>query len=213
VIRGAAEIVDVPGSGSAEWSAFAALYHAAFPPGEREPDRLVAARLDAGRYRIRISRSARGHVTGGYVVDRVTEHDYALLCYVAVAAAWRKAGIGRRLCADAVTLFRGKGRPGWLLVEAKPRAARLYRRCGFARLDLDYRVPFHDGPGEQRMVLLALHRQGAPSRVARRTLVAMIRDLYLDGYLVAEDDPRLRDQLARIPDEVMVEDAPIPAAG
>ena len=123
------------------WGGFLRLYRQVFPPWEREPDALIARRLDAGRYQISVTCDREGRVTGGSIVDIVPERDYALLCYVAVAPGWRGRGLGKRLSLQAVRRFRQAAPVRWLLVEAEDGPSRLYRRCGFRRLRLDYRVP------------------------------------------------------------------------
>jgi GNAT superfamily N-acetyltransferase len=203
----------VTGRHSIHWPAFLRLYHEAFPDGEREPDELVATRTESGRYRLRVSLAGDAAVTGCYVVDVVPEEDYALLCYVAVQRQWRKAGVGRRLCLDAVEWFRHAMPVRLLLVEAKPRAARLYRRCGFAGLELDYRVPYVGAPGVQPMRLLALTGPRGPEWLERSRLARIIRHLYVDGYQVPADDHRLREQLSRVPTQTRIEHAPVQATG
>lgn len=211
--RGTARFVTLTGPGDERWSAFLALYHRAFPAAEREPDPVLAERASGGRYRVRLALDGRGAVAGCYVVDVATEADYALLCYVAVEPRWRRSGVGRRLCLDAVAWFSAEAPTPWLLVEAAPRAARLYRRCGFTRLTLDYRVPYIDAPGTQVLQLLVLPPADHGGTVPGQRLRAIIRHLFVDGYLVRPDDPRLQAQLERVPDQTRIEDAPIPAAG
>ncbi|MBA1148857.1 GNAT family N-acetyltransferase [Ectothiorhodospiraceae bacterium WFHF3C12] len=211
--RGAAAMETLTGPDSPHWAPFLALYHQAFPAVEREPDELVAARTEAGRYRLRVSLDGAGAVTGCYVVDRVPEKGYVLLCYVAVQPRWRRSGVGRQLCADAVEWFNEEAPAPLLLVEAKPRAARLYRRSGFARLKLDYRVPHIDAPGVEPMELLALPAADGTAAIDADSLARIIRHLFVDGYLVPVDDKRLQSQLARIPAQTRIEHAPVPAAG
>lgn len=211
--RGAARLITVCGADSAYWRAFTELYHQAFAAAEREPDEVLAARTGSGRYRLRVSLDPEGTVTGCYVVDVVPEEGYALLCYVAVKPPWRKAGVGRRLCLDAVAWFREAVPAPWLLVEALPRAARLYRRCGFARLAMDYRVPYINAEGTQAMQLLVLPPGRGSTVMDGEQLARIIRHLFVDGYLVSADDARLRAQLERVPDQMRIEHAPIPAAG
>lgn len=211
--RGTTRFATLTGPADEHWPAFRALYHRAFPAAEREPDPVLAERARAGRYRVRLALDGRGAVTGCYVVDVAVEADYALLCYVAVEPRWRRSGVGRRLCLDAVAWFRAEAPAQWLLVEAAPRAAQLYRRCGFTRLALDYQVPYIHASGMQVLQLLVLASDGQAGTMPGQRLRAIIRHLFVDGYLVSPDDPRLQAQLARVPDQTRIEDAPIPAAG
>ncbi len=188
-----------------DWAQAMALYREAFPAAEREPEAQLARRLEAGRYRLVLARphgaAQRDPAPGlGFtLLDRVPEHDYAVLTYLAVARAQRGRGIGGALAGEVVDSFRRRRRESWLLVEARqPGLVELYRARGFSPLALDYRVPAFDGPGEHPMTLL-LHGLAEVSEVSGEVLASMIRHMFVAGYGLRERDPRLRAQLARIP--------------
>ena len=194
----------VESSRGSGWESAMALYREAFSAAEREPEARLARGLDTGRYRLVVARGApgarRGEVAGlGFtLLDRVPELDYAVLTYLAVARQHRGQGIGGALTAEVVESFRGRQREAWLLVEARePRLVALYAARGFRALDLDYRVPAFDGAGEQPMTLLAQGLEGVPEPDAE-ALAAMVRHMFVTGYGVAQGDPRLQAQLARI---------------
>ena len=191
--------------GGPGWAEAMALYRDAFPAAEREPEAQLARRLEAGRYRLVLARrsgAARCEAPAGLgfsVLDRVPEHDYAVLTYLAVARSERGRGIGGTLAAEVVDSFRRRRREAWLLVEARePGLVALYRARGFAPVSLDYRVPAFDGPGEHAMTLL-LHGLTEAAEVPGEVLARMIRHMFVAGYGVRERDPRLRAQLERIP--------------
>lgn len=188
-----------------DWAQAMALYREAFPAAEREPEAQLARRLEAGRYRLVLARprgvarcdSAAG--VGFTMLDRVPEHDYAVLTYLAVARAERGRGIGGALAGEVVESFRRRRRESWLLVEARePGLVELYRARGFTPLALDYRVPAFDGPGEHAMTLL-LHGLTQAAEVSGEVLARIIRHMFVAGYGVRVRDPRLRAQLERLP--------------
>lgn len=181
------------------------LYQDTFPAAEREPQAQLALRLEAGRYRLVLARAggaARRDAPAGLgfsLLDRVPEHDYAVLTYLAVARDQRGRGIGGALAGEVVDSFRRRRRESWLLVEARePGLVALYRARGFTPLALDYRVPAFDGPGEHAMTLL-LHGLAEAPELSGEVLARMIRHMFVAGYGVQEQDPRLRAQLQRIP--------------
>ncbi|WP_435101303.1 GNAT family N-acetyltransferase [Arhodomonas sp. AD133] len=184
------------------------LYETVFPAWEREPTEQVLARLASGRYGGDVLLDAGGGVIGFAIVDFVTEVRAAVVTFVAVAGDWRGRGLGERLVLAAVARFRRDERADGLYVEAEPRPARLYRRCGFRPLALDYRVPHYDcAMGTQPMSLMFLPRGEWPANVPGTRAAALVRHMFIDGYGVRADDPRLAAQCRRIPYQVRVSDA------
>jgi ribosomal protein S18 acetylase RimI-like enzyme len=202
------EIVPVQPDGGAIWNDCMRLYHEAFPPWERESDRLLERRMAKGRYLMRAGLKNEQAV-GFYVLD--VEEDgqpYALLSYLAVAEAERGQGYGEQLTRHAIGLFLERGDRDWLLIEAEDRQARFYGRIGFAKLGFDYYVPRYGDAGAVPMHLLAIAKKGRRPSVAGKALKPIIERVYRDSYKLDADDPRLVKQLALIPDEVRLLDWP-----
>ncbi|MQM37909.1 hypothetical protein KBTX_01913 [wastewater metagenome] len=188
--------------------AFVALYEATFPAWEREPTPRVLARLDAGRYRGERLTDPEGRIAGFYVVDVPPGLGCTVLTFLAIAPGWRGGGLGVRLATAAARRFATEGPGAWLVVEAEPRPARLYARCGFRRLALDYRVPHYDDPAATQAMALMVHpRQQWATAIPGATVARWVRQAFIDGYGLAAGDPRLTGQLERIPERVRIEDA------
>lgn len=201
--EGALASVDRP-EGPA-WSAFAKLYWDVFPSWEREPLPRIAMRVAAGRYRLTVLRFAGEPVAGFHLLDQVVALDYAVLTFLALHRMFRGRGLGHWLLQDAVSRFRALPGPAWLFVEAEAGPARFYQRYDFRRLVLDYRVPHYGNAAAiQPMALLTVHRDGPVSRVDGKLIRRVIEHLFIDGYQLRPDDPRLAKQLQRVPDVVGV---------
>jgi ribosomal protein S18 acetylase RimI-like enzyme len=188
-----------------DWWAFARLYGEAFPSWEREPLPRIAIRVAAGRYRLTVLRLADEPVAGFHLLDQVAALDYAVLTFLALRRAFRGRGLGQLLLQDAVSRFQASPGPTWLFVEAEAGPARFYQRYGFHPLMLDYRVPHYGNVAAiQTMALLAVRRDGLVSRIEGKLIRRVIEHLFVDGYQLRPDDPRLTKQLQRVPDVVGV---------
>lgn len=189
----------------ADWYAFCTLYEEVFPAAKREPLVRIAQRVAAGRYQLTLLRFVDEPAAGFHLLDRVAALDYMMLTFLALHPGYRGRGWGQWLLQDAVCRFHASSDTGWLLVEAEPCLARFYQGCGFRRLALDYRVPYYgDAAAMQTLALLALHRDGRSFCPDGQWLRWVIEHLFVDGYQVRQDDPRLTEQLQRLPDIVGV---------
>lgn len=188
-----------------DWSAFARLYQEAFPSWEREPLPQIAIRVIAGRYRLTVLRLVDEPVAGFHLLDQVTALDYAVLTFLALRRPFRGRGLGQQLLQDAVSRFQASLGLAWLFVEAEAGPARFYQRYGFRRLVLDYRVPHYGNVAAiQPMTLLTVHRDGPVGCIDGKLIRRVIEHLFVDGYQLRPDDPRLAEQLQRVPDVVGV---------
>ena len=179
------------------WRALAAIYEEVFPEWEREPLEMMAERAATGRYVVEIGETDEG-VVGFSLIDFESGPDHALLAYLAVRGALQGRGYGAALCAQAVERFREHDGPGWLFVEAEDRQALYYGRLGFSHLEFDYRIPHYDSAEAQPAHLLALPRDPGVVRIPARQLAEELKSIFIDGYFVDKDDPRLAAQLARL---------------
>lgn len=204
-LRAGVALAPVARPQGSDWSAFASLYQEAFPPWEREPLPRIAARVAAGRYGLTVLRLTGEPVAGFYLLDQVAALGYAVLTFLALRQGYRGRGLGQRLLQDAVSRFQAGPGPAWLFVEAEPGPAQFYQGRGFRRLGVDYRVPHYgDMTAIQPMTLLAVHRGGLMSRIDGKLIRQVIEHLFVDGYQLHPDDPRLAEQLQRVPDVVGV---------
>ena len=205
VLRDEGALTPVDRPHGADWSAFASLYQEVFPPWEREPLPRIAMRVAAGRYGLTVLRLTDEPVAGFYLLDQVAALDYAVLTFLALRQAYRRRGLGQRLLQDAVSRFQAGPGPAWLFVEAEAGPARFYQGRGFRRLGMDYQVPrYGDVTAIQSMALLAVRRDGLMDRIDGKLIRRVIEHLFVDGYQLRPDDPRLTEQLQRVPDVVGV---------
>jgi GNAT superfamily N-acetyltransferase len=191
-------IVQVRPAAGAHWSAAMRIYQASFPGWEREPVHVIARRVDQARYLMKAG-LLDGKVIGFYILDLNPAQGFALFAFVAVTAAQRGKGLGGELCRDAIAVFRMLGQENrWFLVEAEERQAIFYGRMGFLDIGIDYRVPRFDNEGSVPMHLMTVPRHPGQSMVSGE-LGEIVRRLFLSGYSLDEDDPRIAAQLAKVP--------------
>jgi predicted N-acetyltransferase YhbS len=179
------------------WQEVLRIYRAAFPTWEREPEWMLANRINEGRYLLKVAQHKES-VIGFYILDLVPPERYTLLAFVAVMEGERNKGIGSKLCAEAVATFRALGAYRWLLVEAQDRQGEFYGRFGFRRLALDYRVPRFDGAGTETMHLMAIPADSDVASIAGSELAQIVRHIFTSGYSLDPSDPRLAAQLTKI---------------
>lgn len=194
----------VEGPRDPAWADVVRIYREAFPAADREDERRIGERVVTGRYVVVVARHD-GRAVGFHALDLVPGLETAFFMYLAVAPAWRGRGIGRALCRDVMDRFGALAGYRWLLVEAGERQAAFYGRMGFLRLALEYHAPRFDGPGSVPMHLLALPIAPACTALPGDVVRATIRVGFVDGYDLAETDPRIAAQLARVPERVALE--------
>jgi len=198
-------IAEVSDSGSADWRGFMSLYREAFQAWEREPEDVLAARVRAGRYLLCLGRDHTGSAVGFYILEVNRDVDYVMFTYVGVAQSARGRGLGTALVRDAVRRFRDEIGAEWMLIEAGDRQAQFYGRLGFKRLDLDYHAPRFEEEGAAPMHLLSMAANDQAEFIDGSRLAEMVRHNFVHGYRVAEDDPRVRRQIAEIGPRVRCE--------
>ncbi|MDN5872523.1 MAG: GNAT family N-acetyltransferase [Nitrococcus sp.] len=203
-LRDEAALVAVERPQGTLWSAFTTLYLETFRTWEREPLPRIARRLAAGRYRLAMLQLG-DEPAGFYLLDRVAALDYAALTFLALRPSFRGRGLGRRLLQHALSRFQAGPGPAWLFVEAEAEPAGFYRHCGLRQLVLDYRVPHYASVTTmQPMALLTVHRDGPVGSIDGKWLRRVVKHLFVDGYQLSPDDPRLAQQLQQVPDVVGV---------
>jgi GNAT superfamily N-acetyltransferase len=94
-----------------------------------------------------LARAEGGALIGG--VNGVTHWRWFYVRHLWVAEAWRGAGLGRGLMAEAERAARARGCVGIYLDTFDPSAAAFYERCGFARFGAIEDFPL----GRQRIFL------------------------------------------------------------
>lgn len=193
------DIVPVEADGGAVWSDCIRIYEEAFPEWEREPERVLVKRVRQGRYKM-YAGMFEGHAVGFYILDIEEEGQvYALFSYIAVDRRERGKGFGTELTRHAFKLFSESHGRRWMLIEAEQRQAELYGRLGFLKIDMDYLVPHYDSTRSEPMSLLAVPFDRSARSIEGPELRQIVERIYLSGYKLDADDPRLEEQLAFIP--------------
>ena len=181
------------------WDAINAIYRASFGDNQREDEATLAERVITGRYQLTVSQIDT-QVVGFSLLDIVPEPSYAVLTYMAVAQTQRGKGIGGALCSAVVSEFQCSVATPWLLVEAERRQAAFYRNYGFQAFALDYRAPRFRSDTSIAMSLMAVPGEAKKTAASQLELCDIIHHIFVDGYVLSEDDPRLLAQLAAITD-------------
>ena len=184
---------------AADWAEIVTIYRSSFKADLREPEPLLADRLEAGRYRLFTARK-RSQINGFAILDVIPTPSYAVLSYLAVSENHRNSGIGASLCHHVVENFRKAAPANWLLVEAEKRQADFYRRQGFATFACPYDAPQFGDAGSIAMSLQGIAKSKETRSASRAELCDIIEHLFLDGYGLEKNDPRLVAQLAAIAD-------------
>jgi [ribosomal protein S18]-alanine N-acetyltransferase len=133
--------------------AFAALHATAFPRGwsEAEFERLLADRA------VIAQRALAGGRLAGFVLSRAAA-DQAEILSIAVAAAWRRQGVGRHLLDLHLRALAGRGIKALFLEvdEANTPARRLYAQTGFR--EVGRRPAYYPQAGTRPSAALVLRR-------------------------------------------------------
>ncbi|OOZ39146.1 hypothetical protein BOW53_12655 [Solemya pervernicosa gill symbiont] len=197
----ALRISSVHQTSGSEWNACMTIYRATFPAWEREPEAVIADRLNEGSYQL-MAGLLSGRVVGFYIQELNPLNAYVMFNYLAVDESQRNGGIGTLLCRDAMARFKRLSGFSWLLVEAEERQAIFYGRLGFHKLAFDYFAPRYDDSESVPMHLMVLPQEKRPKSIPAKELADIIRHLFHNGYLLDHDDPRVERQLSRLADDV-----------
>ncbi len=193
--------VEIEPTSATYWLETIRIYCEAFPAWEREPEKIIAKRVTEGRYRLNAG-IVNEKVIGFYLMDLNPEPRYAALCFLAVDVQHRGKGWGTLLCQDAVRYYKNLVDFPWLFIEAQERQAAYYGRIGFLKLVLEYQMPHFNGPGSLPMHLMVLPNKPPPASIRGSELAAILRNLFVQGYQLNSDDPRIAEQLARVENNV-----------
>ncbi len=175
------------------WYEFIKIYYQTFPDWEREPIASIVEKIKNGNYLLFVG--IDNGIVGFYILDIVTELNYAVLTYLAVIESERNQGYGISLCKDAIN----RCKMDWLLVEAE--CPTLYNRIGFRKFNFNYKVPKFATSDSVIMYLLAIHNNKS-NNIYRNNLVKIITHMFINGYQLAPNDNRIYEQISQIPNQV-----------
>jgi len=175
------------------WDDCIEIYRESFPEWEREDEAKILQNLRSGIYKM-FCYKEESKVLGFYILDVNTQLNYTLFSFLAVKESKRGLGLGSKLCLHAIEYFHKVLACSYLFIEAQERQTQLYAKLGFKVLDIDYRVPAFDSTKSIEMNLMLLQEL----EITPVTLRPIIKDIFLRGYGLDEDDIRLKEQLQRI---------------
>ncbi|MFK5971424.1 MAG: GNAT family N-acetyltransferase [Candidatus Marithrix sp.] len=175
------------------WQQFIDIYYQTFPNWEREAIDIIAKQIQNGNYLLFVGIDNK--VVGFYILDIVTELNYAVLTYLAVIESKRNQGYGISLCKDAIN----RCKMDLLLVETE--YPNLYRKIGFKKFNFAYQIPKFTTSDSVIMYLLAIHNN-EPNNIYRSNLVKIITHMFINGYQLTPNDNRIYKQILQIPDQV-----------
>ncbi len=176
------------------WDETMQIYRDSFPEWEREDELTLLKNLKSGQYKIFVS-LCDAEVIGFYILDINKQLHYTLFSFLAVKESYRDEGIGSKLCLESIEFFQKNDAIKYLLIEAEPRQAQLYKKLGFKSLEIDYRVPKFDSDESVTMELLCMSKA---KKLPKNNLKKIVEDIFTRGYALSKSDIRVIKQLERI---------------
>ena len=142
------QIRSIADASSSAFANVVGIYQEAFPASERKPVAFLEQAIERADYRL-YGAAQSGETVGMALVYRSTEHPFALLEYMAVAAARRGGGLGEQLFTGLAGLVNRpllleveSERPGAEGAALRRRRLDFYRRLGCLTVaGLDYVMP------------------------------------------------------------------------
>lgn len=175
------------------WDETIKIYNDSFPEWEREDTANILKNVQTGVYKM-VSYVEEDEVIGFYILDVNDSLRYALFSFLAIKESKRGLGIGSKLCLNAIDYFHSHIKAEWLLIEAEERQAKLYKKLGFRKINIDYRIPKFNSNESVPMNLMLIQEKNINADVLSR----IIKDVFRRGYSLEEDDVRIEEQLQRM---------------
>jgi len=170
------------------------LYRDSFEEEEREDEKTLLENIKTQTYKMFVYVEEK-EVLGLWILDINAELEYVLFLFLCTKESVRGRGLGTQLCLDAIRYFNESCKEKWLLIEAKRRQEKLYKKLGFKTLEIEYNVPAFNSSLSIKMALMLIQKE---KDLDKETLRKIITDNFVRGYGVEEDDPRLLTQLLNI---------------
>lgn len=186
------------------------MYEEAFPAAERKPTAVLRRMLTDPQFWFLLA-TADGQPVGFAIVCRFRRSEAAMLEYMAVRPEMRGHGYGRALFAEIAGPVAGPPRVLLMEVEsdrvdspersARSRRKQFYRSLGARELaGLRWLMPPVIAAVPPPMELLALGPLAAT--VSKREVRLWLASIYVEVYGQSEQDPRIDEMLADLPDRV-----------
>jgi len=174
---------------------WAALYHQRFPYQELAPITSIAQSLEESTTTISGVIDSMVNQWAGFTLLE-SYGDSTLLAYLATAPEYEGFGLARELVTEAVQKNLTTDKP-YFWLEANPKLWRFYRKLGFKRLDIEYRIPEFYSKGSEKMGLFVKTHSNVCS-IQKNVVDSFISELFLNGYAIKANDPRYLQQMSVI---------------
>lgn len=180
------------------WDESIKIYNDSFPEWEKESTSHIYQNIESQRYKM-ISYVVDAQVQGFYILDINLSLEYVFFTFLAVKEELRSQGIGTKLCKNAIDYFQNMQEAHWLFIEAQERQSRFYGSLGFKKLVLEYLVPSFNSDQSIPMHLMCIQKV---RKLQADQLTKTIENIFIFGYSLDENDPRVQEQLDKIPNKI-----------
>lgn len=171
---------------------WAALYHSRFPYQELAPITSISQSLNCGENAINgIFDTVNQQWAGFTLIEYYGES--TLLAYLATAPSFEGLGLARDMVEQSLQTNLTKEKPYYWL-EANPKLWKFYKKLGFKRLDMEYRIPEFYAEGTEKMGLF-VKTHSSISHIEKKVVESFVSKLLLDGYQITNKDPRYQQQM------------------
>lgn len=172
---------------------WAKLYRSRFPVSELAPLTSVAHGLCEGESVIHGYQNRKADWAGFTLCESYRRG--TLLAYLATSPDFEGQGLAKRMVDEQVAEMLTSDKPHFWL-EANPKLWRFYHKLGFARLDMPYAIPnFNDDGVEVMALFVKTHESVSNQHVEKAWVEDLVSEMFLEGYLIREDDPRYVSQM------------------
>jgi hypothetical protein len=193
-----------------EFQELLAIYHDAFPPEERQPDRVLQENIDSGLSRAFIA-TDKNSVTFFLHAYDVPQTNLVFLDYAATHPSYRGKGICRQFFKQAFSLF-GHDRILFCQQEdpnygenrtVKRKRLAYFGSMGFQQLhNVPYMLPDHSGGTNITPMVLCAMTRNPVSMLPGQLFTKAIRFIFIQVYRRNEDDELLHQNLRVIPNQI-----------
>jgi len=181
------------------WDETIQIYNDSFPDWEREDPADIYNRVKTKKYKM-VVLIHNNSVGGFYILDTNEQLNYTLFTFLAVKESIRGKGLGTKLCLNAIEYFKNNLNTHFLLIEAQDSQAKLYSKLGFKEIDIKYFVPHYNSEKSIQMHLLCITKN---KTLSSDMLKNIIKDIFICGYYLKDDDTRIAKQLELIPKRIV----------
>lgn len=175
------------------WRESIQIYRDSFPVWERESEANLLKNIKNRTYKMIVYTKDK-EVVGFYILDINPALNYTLFSFLAIKESHRGFGFGSVLCLYAIEYFYTKTQCKWFFLEAEDTVSGFYNKLLFKTLDVDYRIPAFDSQKSIQINLMLIREMS----IDRDYLRLIIKDIFIRGYDLKENDIRIEEQLKKV---------------